>query len=208
MKNPWEEIKLDDYESHMKLDSVMQLQTMNNIMKEQFYQYPIKTIMILGIAGGNGLEHINSEIIDKVFAIDINQNYLIECKKRYSEISNILNLICTDLINDVKLLPHADLVVANLLIEYIGYEAFKKVILKVKPEYISCVIQINNDTNFVSNSPYIQSFQHLDEVHHQMDEKQLVRTMASIYYNLEFKKDYPLPNGKKLVRLDFKYVLY
>lgn len=29
MKNPWEEIPLTDYENHMKLDSVMQLQTMN-----------------------------------------------------------------------------------------------------------------------------------------------------------------------------------
>ncbi len=31
MKNPWEEIPLSDYENHMKLDSVMQLQAMNEI---------------------------------------------------------------------------------------------------------------------------------------------------------------------------------
>lgn len=41
MKNPWEEIALNDYESHMKLDQVMQLQTMNRMMKEQFYQYRV-----------------------------------------------------------------------------------------------------------------------------------------------------------------------
>ena len=29
MNNPWEEISLDDYENHMSLDSVKQLQTMN-----------------------------------------------------------------------------------------------------------------------------------------------------------------------------------
>ena len=34
MKNPWENISLDDYENHMSLDSVMQLQAMNSIMKE------------------------------------------------------------------------------------------------------------------------------------------------------------------------------
>lgn len=48
MKNPWEEIGLSDYENHMNLDSVLQLQTMNAMMKEQFYQYPVKTIMVLG----------------------------------------------------------------------------------------------------------------------------------------------------------------
>lgn len=35
MKNPWEEIPLSDYENHMKLDSVHQLQTMNEMMRGQ-----------------------------------------------------------------------------------------------------------------------------------------------------------------------------
>ena len=39
MNNPWEEIKLDDYEKHMSLDSVKQLQTMNKMMKEQLEDY-------------------------------------------------------------------------------------------------------------------------------------------------------------------------
>ena len=33
MKNPWEEIRLDDYENHMSLESVRQLQAMNGMMK-------------------------------------------------------------------------------------------------------------------------------------------------------------------------------
>ena len=63
MKNPWEEIELSDYENHMKLDSVKQLQFLNVMMKNQFNSYPIKTVMILGIAGGYGLEHINTDKI-------------------------------------------------------------------------------------------------------------------------------------------------
>ena len=35
MKNPWEEISLDDYENHMSLDSVRQLQAMNEMYSEQ-----------------------------------------------------------------------------------------------------------------------------------------------------------------------------
>ena len=41
MNNPWEEIKLYDYEKHMSLDSVKQLQTMNKMMKEQLEAYPV-----------------------------------------------------------------------------------------------------------------------------------------------------------------------
>ena len=61
MKHPWEEISLDDYENHMSLDSVYQLQTMNAIMKPQFEDYQAETAMILGIAGGNGLQHIRTD---------------------------------------------------------------------------------------------------------------------------------------------------
>lgn len=39
MKNPWEEIPLSDYEDHMKLNSVMQLQALNKMMECQFNAY-------------------------------------------------------------------------------------------------------------------------------------------------------------------------
>ena len=52
MTNPWEEISLDDYEKHMSLDSVRQLQAIDAIMKEQFAAYPVETAAVLGVAGG------------------------------------------------------------------------------------------------------------------------------------------------------------
>ncbi len=67
MKNPWEEIELSDYENHMKSDSVMQLQALNVMMKRQLNRYPVKTVMVLGVAGGNGLEHIDTQKMQKVF---------------------------------------------------------------------------------------------------------------------------------------------
>ncbi|MBO4473333.1 MAG: hypothetical protein J5750_00315 [Clostridiales bacterium] len=61
MSNPWEEINLDDYENHMSLESVNQIQNLNAMMKKQFEDHAVDTVMILGIAGGNGLEHIRPE---------------------------------------------------------------------------------------------------------------------------------------------------
>ena len=60
MNNPWKEIDLADYENHMKLDTVMQLQTMNFMMKKQFGDYPVSTAMVLGIACGNTSAKISS----------------------------------------------------------------------------------------------------------------------------------------------------
>ena len=76
MSNPWEEIRLEDYEKHMALDSVRQLQALNGIMKAQMEAYSVKTMMILGVAGGNGLEHADPEKYERVYGVDINRDYL------------------------------------------------------------------------------------------------------------------------------------
>lgn len=203
MGNPWNEISLNDYENHMSLESVHQLQTMNEMMKEQFYAYDVNSVMVLGIAGGNGLEHIDGGIFKKVYGVDINQSYLDECKNRFPELEDIFITICADLTNADLQLPHSELLVANLLIEYIGYECFQAVVKIVKPQYISCIIQINTDVSFVSDSPYLHVFDCLDEVHHQMQTKELVDSMVKIGYKNEFQCERELPNGKKLVRIDF-----
>ena len=204
MKNPWEEIKLSDYENHMKLSTVMQEQCLNAIMKKQFYRVPAKSVMVLGVAGGNGLEHIDSRI-EKVYGVDINWEYLTECKARYPNLSGILECVRADLTEEDAALPHADLVIADLFIEYVGYRSFAKAIVRIKPNDVSAVIQINTDESYVSDSPYLHVFDRLDPVHHQMEESTLSQTMNGIGYELTEKEEHLLPNGKKLVRLDYTY---
>ncbi len=122
MNNPWEDIKLDDYENHMSLDSVKQLQTMNAIMKEQFEDYPVDTAMIFGIAGGKGLEHVSTEKYSKVYGVDINKDYLNAVSERYKNLFGVLECLQIDLINEKEIIPKSQLVIANLLIECIGYQ--------------------------------------------------------------------------------------
>ena len=203
MTNPWKDINLSDYESHMALDSVQQLQTMNRMMKAQLNQYDIQSAMILGVAGGNGLEHVDTKKLNKVYGVDINKEYLITTEKRYENLSDILECICVDLNSEAEKLPQVDMLIANLLIEYIGYECFQKVVKVTKPQYASCIIQINMDDSFVSDSPYLHVFDGLEHVHHQMTEQELKNCMNVIDYRLIQMLEYQLPNGKKLVQLDF-----
>ena len=205
MTNPWEEISLDDYEKHMSLDSVRQLQALDSIMKEQFATYPVDTAMVLGVAGGNGLEHVSPDKFRMVYGVDINADYLRAVSQRYIQLSGVLECLHIDLINETEKLPQAQLLIANLLIEYIGYGAFQRAVLQTAPEYVSCVIQINTDEEqWVSESPYLHAFDRLNEVHHQMEEEALTSAMEEIGYSLILQESYPLPNGKALVRMDFK----
>ena len=204
MKNPWEEISLDDYENHMSLDSVRQLQTLNALMKEQFEAYPVHTAMVLGVAGGNGIEHVRPEKYRAVYCVDINEEYLQAVKERYAR-QPAVQCLRADLSEEADRLPAAELVIANLLIEYIGYPAFTEVIRKVSPEYVSCVIQINTDEkNWVSDSPWLHAFDALDRVHHQMGEDALTAAMKEAGYTGILRTAEALPNGKALVRLDYR----
>ena len=205
MNNPWEDISLSDYENHMSLDSVKQLQAMNSIMKEQFGAYPVDTAMVLGVAGGNGLEHVSGDKYKTVYGVDINADYLKAVEARCGALEGVLECIKADIINECDKLPEAQLVIANLLIEYIGYEAFMKAMMRVRPLYISCVIQINIDEHqWVSDSPYLHAFDRLDEVHCQMEDEALTKVMEDICYRKILSESYPLPNGKALLRLDFE----
>lgn len=202
--NPWEKISLSDYENHMCLGSVRQLQAMNELMALQFSAYPVSTAMVLGVAGGNGLEHIDPEKYTRVYGIDINSAYLAAAGERYASLGDVLVLRRLDLCREAVLLPQAELVIANLLVEYIGCEAFQTAVLKTGAKFVSCVIQINTDEEaWVSDSPYIHAFDGLDAVHHQMEQTVLTHAMECIGYRLIQQAERPLPNGKKLVMLDY-----
>ena len=82
--------------------------------------------------------------------VDVNQNYLDECQRRYCELADVFVPVCVDLLSEGLQLPNAELLIADLLIEYIGYACFQKVVRLVDPRYVSCVIQINTDDSFVS----------------------------------------------------------
>ncbi len=208
MKHPWIEISLSDYENHMQLASVMQLQTLNKIMKGQIDAYSASKVMILGIAGGNGLEHISRDRFKKVYGVDVNPLYLETVRSRYAWLREVLECLCIDLLNEADQLPKADLVIANLVIEYIGCPCFQKALRYVEPEYVSCVIQINAENNWVSDSPYVHVFDILEHTHYQIEEQALRSAMLEIGYHAVKTLEYALPDGKRLMQIEFKNDLW
>ena len=59
------------------------------------------------------------------------------------------------------------------------------------------------EDNWVSDSPYLHVFDGLEQVHHQMEEQTLEKAMLEIDYHVIRTLEHMLPNGKKLVQMDF-----
>ena len=60
------------------------------------------------------------------------------------------------------------------------------------------------DDSWVPDSPYLHVFDRLEQIHHQMDEQGLQKAMSEIDYHTIRPLEHRLPNGKKLVPIDFE----
>lgn len=138
-----------------------------------------------------------------VIGVDINADYVRTTAALYSELEGILTCVQTDLLKGDYKLDHTDLLIANLFVEYVGYDAFVCAASTVAPMYVSVVIQVNRPGSWVSDSPYLHVFDGLEAVHHQITEQGMVGAMNAAGYRQISKATNDLPNGEMLVRLDF-----
>lgn len=204
-ENPWEEIPLPDDENHMQWASAGQLPCMSRMMRAQLNRYPVRTAMVLGVAGGNGPEHVDVHKLQRGYGVDINPAYLQACAARTPHLAGVLTCLCADLTDPAIRLPRCEWVIANLLIATIGYGCFQRVRAQVRPRYASCGIQIDAGEGFVSDAPYLHAFDGRDGVRCRLSEQGRNAAMGDRGYDRIDRQAYALPNGKQLWQLDFAH---
>jgi SAM-dependent methyltransferase len=119
MSNPWLDIPLADYEGHMTSAEVQQLGALSDLFAEAIaFSHPA-SVAVLGVAGGNGLERIDSKMTARVVGLDVNPLYLDAVRRRYSHVAG-LELHCIDLAEQVIELQPVQLVHAALVFEHAG----------------------------------------------------------------------------------------
>jgi hypothetical protein len=204
-EHPWRGIDLDVYEQHMGDPRVGQLQRLHVITGEQLAAYPSRAIAVLGIAGGNGLDLIDPETTDAVYGYDINPDYLAACEIRYrDDFGDRLHLIETRIDRSMTI-ERVDLLIANLIIEYVGIDEFVAFAAANARSIgvLSCVVQRNDAEGFVSSTDYASSFDALASVSSDIDPETLTSAMSDGGFVALGRCEYPLPNDKILIRQDF-----
>ena len=201
--HPWLEIPLSIYETHMSQSQVGQLSTLNACMQDQLNTYVARTVTVLGIAGGNGLEHVDPKKISTLYGVDIIASYLKEAARRHPELETIFVPLCLDVTTQAQELARCDLLIANLVVEYLGYAAFLEAVQATRPTFVSVVIQLQEAETFVSESPMKSSFDCLETLLHPITAEGLGQEMDKNAYRLIHSQHIPLPNHKWFVRLDF-----
>jgi SAM-dependent methyltransferase len=120
--NPWTVVQSVDYEKHMGPDGADQLAPLSAVFQEAYLGAQPDRVLLLGCATGNGLEHVNPAVTQKVTGVDVNLQYLGIARQRFMHLGAKLELFCSEA-EKFRAPPGSyDLVHAGLVFEYLHPE--------------------------------------------------------------------------------------
>jgi SAM-dependent methyltransferase len=120
--NPWTVVPALDYERHMGPEGVDQLAPLSATFQEVYLSAQPDRVLLLGCATGNGLEHVNPAVTQKVTGVDVNLQYLGIARQRFMHLGPKLELFCSEA-EKFRAPPGSfDLVHAALIFEYLHPE--------------------------------------------------------------------------------------
>ncbi len=202
--NPWLEIPLEDYERHMSHHLVGQSILLNSLTKKYLNEIKPETAVFLGVAGGNGLEHVDTNITRQVYGIDINPDYLETTFERYKHKITLLQLLNIDISKNNETICRADLIWAALVLEYTGIDSALAFCTNniCKDGHLIISIQSNNNKASVSSTG-IESVKKVGELFVAVNPEDLSDKAAEAGYRLLSRKENVLPNGKSIISFHF-----
>lgn len=147
MANPWLNVPLADYEGHMNSSGVAQSAALSELFAEALASCQPESVAVIGIAGGNGLERIDSRVTRRVVGIDINPAYLDAVRQRFGQMQG-LEPMCADLAEPMDGCPPVQLVHAALVFEHAGIGPCLDNVLSLVSDggSLSVVLQLPSDT--------------------------------------------------------------
>lgn len=178
---------------------VQQLSALSELFKHALDLCLPESVAVLGVAGGNGLEQIDSTVTKRILGIDINQNYLDQVQRRFAELSG-LELYCHDLVERSFNLNPVALVHAALIFEHVELDsALDNALSLVAPEgALSVVLQLpSEDEQAVSSTGYV-SMQKLKQDFSLIEISEFQRLLGQKGFRLVRQTKRLLPAGKAL----------
>ncbi len=193
--NPWTVVQAGDYERHMGPEGVDQLAPLSAIFQEVYLAAQPDRVLLLGCATGNGLEHVNPAVTQKVTGVDVNLQYLGIARQRFMHLGAKLELFCAEA-EKFRAAPQAyDLVHAALIFEYLHPEPLVRRIAEWVAPTGSCsvVLQLPGGD---APPPANRAMQIISKAMHLVDPVELTRLCEGHGLALRREKRIPVKHGK------------
>lgn len=197
MSNPWLEVPLAEYEQHMNSEEVQQLGALSELFAEAITRCRPSSLAVLGIAGGNGLEHVDCSVTTRTVGVDLNPLYIETVRQRYSHLPGI-ELHRADLSEQHIALEPVQLVHAALIFEHAGVDrCLENAIAMTAPGgNLSVVLQSPADGGQAFGTSRFASIENLDTHFSFVSPMSLRESLASRGFRLSHQITRGLPGGK------------
>lgn len=197
LRSAWLQVPLADYEGHMSAPGVEQLAPLKELFARLLAATTPVSVGILGVAGGNGLEAIDSQVTRRIVGVDVQPEYLEAVSRRHAALPG-LELHCLDLASERICSPPVDLVHAALVLEHAGTDlCLDNAVEWVAPGgWLSVVLQLPSTVEQGVSATGFASLLTLKERFQLIEPSWLTATLEERGFSLERQDCWPLPSGK------------
>ena len=119
--NPWSLVSAAEYEAYMGPQGADQLVPLAAIFGKLYAARRPRRLAVLGVATGNGLEHVDPAVTRRTVGLDVNLSYLAVTRQRFMRLGASLELLCGDLERAQLDAGGFDLVHAALVLEHVDF---------------------------------------------------------------------------------------
>ena len=181
----------------MGSDEVRQLEPLSDLFRRALDLCRPESVAVLGIAGGNGLERVDSTITKRIVGVDIHANYLGIVRQRYGTLPG-LELCCADLAEMPASLTPVALVHAALIFEHTGLgRCLENALLLVAPGgKLSVILQVPSGAEHDVTPTRYSSMQALRNSFALVDAAQFCQKVEEKGFRLFHQEQRSLPTGK------------
>lgn len=176
----------------MSQPDVAQLGVLADLFSRALERGRPASVVVLGVAGGNGLDRVDRTVTPRVAGIDINPAYLDRVRERLSG----LELHCGDLSEGPPGCAPFDLVHAALFFEHAGLCIDAALALVAPGGRLSVVLQLPSETAHGVSPTRFTSMQRLRDHFQFVDVDRFVEQLQHRGYHLAEHDRVALPAGK------------
>lgn len=208
MNNPWLDIPLSDYESHISLPTIAQAEMLAAQFSNVLQQFSPESVAVIGCAGGNGFDKILPAVTKRVVGVDINPSYIAFAASRYLGRIPSLEFHVADIQSDPLPFDPVDLIYAGLVFEYVALPAALGNLSRVcRPggRLVSVLQQPSPHMHAVSPSPY-RSIQLLVPIMRLIPPAELSEHAATFGFTLESENTLVLKSEKEFAVQVYRHV--
>ncbi|NEX11632.1 MAG: methyltransferase type 12 [Prosthecochloris sp.] len=200
MNNPWLDISLSDYESHMSLPTVDQAVMTATEFSRIVSQFTPESVAVIGCAGGNGFDAIPAST-RRVVGVDINKSYIARAAERYEKRIPGIEFHRADVQSDPLSFDPVELIYASLVFEYVSLpETLENLARVCLPggHLVTLLQQPSTTMTALTPSPYT-SIQSLSQIMRLVPPSECAEYAASAGFTLKSEKRVTIKSGKSFL---------